>query len=352
MPQTDISVVIITRGRVQTISACLQSILQSGFQPFEILVGINGGDPLSMEALSRFKGRVQAILLPGLCRGEARNNLAARARGRWLCFLDDDTVLPEGYFSRLSALILRHQEAVVFGGGQTLSGEAGGFEKAVYALLGSSWGGGPFTERFAPVSGTRAAAAEKFILCNLTVDRLFLEERGLAFEGHLSSAEENLLLNRMAAAGAGMVLSEDLNLVHRRRKRLSQFIRQVFSSGRGRAQITALSPRGFAAFTLIPPAALVFAAAAAFFMPVLVLALSGAYLGVSLFFAVRLTGPLFLKCRVLALFPILHTAYACGWLFGLAEVASGKILRRARPLRCGCPENICDITPGSGAGKS
>ncbi|MDP2867159.1 MAG: glycosyltransferase, partial [Elusimicrobiota bacterium] len=228
-----LSVIVITRGRPALLRACLESILAGGAGP-EIMVGVNGADPASAEVLASFPA-VTAIALPRRCRGEARNALAALATGRWLCFLDDDTLVPPGYFERLAAVIKANPAAAVFGGGQALAPGAGGFESAVYALLSSPWGGGPFTERFSPVTGTRAAGPEKFILCNLTLDREFMRDRGLAFYGHLTSAEENLLLNRMARAGARMVLSGDLNIVHRRRSGLAAFAGQVFSSGRGRA---------------------------------------------------------------------------------------------------------------------
>ncbi|HAF94761.1 MAG: hypothetical protein A2021_00455 [Elusimicrobia bacterium GWF2_52_66] len=339
MSEPEISVIIITRNRPEMLSDCLGSVTAALPENIEVLAGVNGPDERAFEVIARFPG-VRAVPLPGICRGEARNALAAGARGRWLCFLDDDTVLPENYFLRLSALISRHSDAAVFGGGQTLSTAALSFEKAVYALLGSPWGGGPFTERFSPVSGTRAAGPEKLILCNLTMDRLFLEAHGLAFEGHLTSAEENLLLNRMAAAGAEMILSGDLNLVHRRRNNPAQFARQVFSSGRGRAQITALSPKGFAPFTLLPPLAFASALAAALFMPYFFAIMAAIYLTASFIFAFSLNAETAVKRRVLALFPVLHAAYACGWFFGALEGMAGKIFSRPRPWRCGCPKSL------------
>jgi hypothetical protein len=155
----------------------------------------------------------------------------------------------------------------------------------------------------------------------------------------VSSAEENLLLNRMAAAGAKMVLSGDLNLVHRRRGDLRSFIRQVFSSGRGRAQITALSSCGFDAFTLLPPAALtaglllMYPRPAVMGRAVLVYALCCAAA------AVLSAAPRRLKPAVAALFPLLHAGYAAGWLYGGGEALLEIIFRRRKPARCRCEGN-------------
>jgi len=329
---TAVSAVILTRGRPDLLRACLRSVLAAG-KPLEILAGVDGEDPASARVLAEFGGSVRSVQLARMCRGEARNRLASLARGRWLCFLDDDTVLPAGYFDRLEALILANPGAAVFGGGQLLSPAAGRFESAAYALLSSPWGSGPFRERFSPVFGTASAGPGKFILCNLTLDSRFLREHGVAFEGHLTSAEENLLLGRMAAAGAVMVLSGDLNLVHRRRCGLSAFLRQVFSCGRGRGQITLMSPKGFSVFTLLPPAALAALLAAG---PARALLPAAVYSACCLLAALLSGGTLWRRLAVLPLFPALHGAYAAGWLCGAAEELLERFFRRRNPGRCYC----------------
>lgn len=330
-----ITAVILTRGRPALLAECLGSF--GAARPDEVIVGVDGGDPATEALLAGLPG-VKTVLLPRSCRGEARNALAALASRRWLCFLDDDVVLPAGYFDRLRGLISRHPGAAVFGGGQGLHPAAGRFETAAYLLLSSPWGSGPFRPRFAPVEGEAGAGPEKFILCNLAVDSRFLGERGLRFEGHLSSAEENLLLNRMAAAGAGMVLSEGLNVAHRRRGGLAAFLAQVFQSARGRGQITALSPRGFCAFTLLPPLALLSAAALALLRPSALPPLAAAYAAACAGAALLTRAPLSARAALAPLFACLHAAYAAGWLAGLAEGAAGRLFPGVRPARCRCSD--------------
>lgn len=334
-----ISVIIITRGRPALLEACLESLRRAG-PARQILVGIDGEDPASAALLGRYGAwpELEAVQLRRSCRGEARALLAARAAGRWLCFLDDDTEVPPGYLDRLAALIGSNPGVSVFGGGQALHRDAGYFETAVYALLSGPWGGGPFTSRFSPARGTAAAGPEKFILCNLALDGDFLRERGLSFEGHLSSAEENLLLGRMAAAGARMAQSGELNLVHRRRAKPAAFLRQVFCSGRGRGQITALSPRGFSAFTLLPPAALAGAALSAAYAPGLLAPAAGIYLTVSLLAAALSPAPPAVRPALLPLYPALHGCYAAGWAAGLIEGLVEKASGSLRPRRCRCSE--------------
>lgn len=334
-----ITVILITRRRPGLLKACLESLMAAG-PVDEILAGIDGEDPETAGLLEEYRAArgLRSVQLSRACRGEARGALVSMARGRWLCFIDDDTELPPGYFLRLRELIAANPGTAVFGGGQRAHPGAGYFERAVYALLASPWGGGPFTSRFSPAEGTAPAGPEKFILCNLTLDGAFLRERGLRFEGHLTSAEENLLLNRMAASGAGMLLSGELNLVHRRRSSPAAFMGQVFGSGRGRGQITALSPRGFSAFTLLPAAALCGACAAAMAAPRLFWLAAAVYSAVSAVSAVFSEAPARARAAVFALYPALHGAYALGWLAGLAEGLFEKILGRHRPRRCRCAQ--------------
>ncbi len=334
MPGAEISVIILTRGRPELLARCLESLRAAGV-PGEVLVGIDGADPASSGVLGKFPG-TRAVQLPRGCRGEARNELVRLASGRWLCFLDDDTVLPPGYFWRLRALIEAGGGFSVFGGGQELYSGAGRFERAVYRLLRSRWASGPFTPRFAPVSGSYEAGPGKFVLCNLTLDREFLAARGLSFEGHLSSAEENLLLGRMAADGARMLLSGDLNLVHRRRTSAGAFVRQVFSSGRGRGQITVQARSGFCAFTLLPPAALAAGPVLAAAAPGTACALGLLYLSACAVSAVLSGEGASDAPLVFCLYPALHAAYGAGWIFGALEELLETFRGRARPARCRC----------------
>lgn len=336
MTERGISVIIVTRDRPLLLAECLKSLRAAGGTA-ETLVGIDGSDRASVSVLDKFSDVCRVVQLPRSCRGEARNVLAAQARGRWLCFLDDDVVLPEGYLDRLTALIEKNPGVSVFGGGQRLHPEAGCFERAVYSLLASPWGGGPFTSRFTPAEGTRLTDPEKLILCNLTIDGGFLARHRLSFEGHLSSAEENLLLGRMSAAGAKMVLSGEIDLVHRRRTGPAAFARQVFGSGRGRGQITAADTSGFSAFTLLPPAGLLFAAILVFWRPYFFAALASMYISVCAFSSVFSRAGAYGMPLVLLLYPVLHIGYAAGWLFGLLEGLGGKIIG-GRPARCRCSE--------------
>jgi len=338
------SVIIITRGRAEMLKRCLDALCSGSERvPDEIVVAVNGEDLVTLQmlvAMAASRPFVKVLDLPGFCRGEARNEAMKAARGDWYCFFDDDTIVAPGHFWHLEELITEFSDAVVFGGGQTMDYENSGiFERTIYRVMASPFGSGPFISRFTPAQDTYLTASENLILCNLCVKKEFLKSAGLSFEGHLTSAEENLLLNKMAALGAHMVLSARLNIVHRRRTSLERFIRQVFGSGAGRAQITLYDRAGYNLFTLLPPSALAAAAIGLIIYPRGSLQMLAAYALMAVFFSVRIglaewdRRAFFIALKA---FPGLHLAYALGWFCGIWGVISDRMNGRVRPSRCVC----------------
>jgi glycosyltransferase involved in cell wall biosynthesis len=117
---TDISVIICS-NRLQRLAAVLESACALDVPPgleWELVVVANGGQTPSAEASAPFAGRlpVRAVdePVPGLC--PARNRGSAEARGRYLCWTDDDVLLDRGWLAAYAAAFARHPEAAVFGG--------------------------------------------------------------------------------------------------------------------------------------------------------------------------------------------------------------------------------------------
>jgi glycosyltransferase involved in cell wall biosynthesis len=87
-----VSVVIPTRNRPDMVVRAVRSVLRQTFASFEIIVVIDGPDPLTEQRLTAIDDeRLNTILLTKSAGGsEARNTGARNARGEWVAFLDDD----------------------------------------------------------------------------------------------------------------------------------------------------------------------------------------------------------------------------------------------------------------------
>ena len=114
----DVSIIVVSYNTSAMTCACLASVLeQTRRVRHELLVVDNGSTDGSPVAISCRFPRVSLAALRRNVGFAAANNLAARgARGRWLLFLNPDTVVLDGAIDRLLAFAHQHPEADVFGG--------------------------------------------------------------------------------------------------------------------------------------------------------------------------------------------------------------------------------------------
>lgn len=117
----DITVLICTRNRADRLRNVLASAAQmripDGLQ-WELVVVDNGSSDNTAEValsfIDRLPVRVAREDKAGL--SHARNRGVAEARGRYICWTDDDVVIDEGWLAAYAAAFARHPEAAVFGG--------------------------------------------------------------------------------------------------------------------------------------------------------------------------------------------------------------------------------------------
>ena len=88
------SIIIPTHNRPSHLAACLESIVHQTYPSslYEVIVIDDGSKTAIAPVVSKFHDRVNLILLTQLNQGpaSARNTGAAKARGRYLAFTDDD----------------------------------------------------------------------------------------------------------------------------------------------------------------------------------------------------------------------------------------------------------------------
>jgi hypothetical protein len=91
-----VSVVIPSHNYAHFLGEAIQSALDQGYRPIEIIVVDDGSTDDTPAVLGRFAGRVQALRLDGVGVSAARNAGLARATGEYVIFLDADDLLAPG----------------------------------------------------------------------------------------------------------------------------------------------------------------------------------------------------------------------------------------------------------------
>ena len=215
--------------------------------------------PPEQETLASFESLKQSIssktpleilIARGRMPSLQRNVAAAEARGRWLYFLDDDSVVDRQTWVKLSSWLERRDADVV--GGPNICPDSASFLQSVFAvLLGSFLTFGPSRARYVSVGAVRRANEKELILCNLLIRKQAFEKAG-KFDESLYPNEENALMESIENHG-GQLWYDPAFLVWRYpRQSLSAFGRMLFRYGSGRAQQFRKYPSAGSLLNMVP----------------------------------------------------------------------------------------------------
>jgi glycosyltransferase involved in cell wall biosynthesis len=114
-PVARVSVVIPTRNRPELVRRAVESVLAQTHRNFEVIVVIDGPDPVTESALREVMDqRLHVLPLPESLGGsDARNAGIAASSGEWVAFLDDDDEwLPERLARQLAHPAARPEQPV------------------------------------------------------------------------------------------------------------------------------------------------------------------------------------------------------------------------------------------------
>ncbi len=331
-----ISIILVTHHRKGVLARCLQSLkeaikMESGFY-YEFVIGVNGPDPESKNLLLKFKKEVTHI--PFVIRefdspktpASARNILLHEAQGEWIYFIDDDAFVDVMFFNHFARRLQQVPRFCVLGGPNLTPPHATGFQNNTGLVLSSRLATFFSKDRYR-VSGTfRPCGEDSLILCNLFVKKEILPEN--PFEEKLICAEENYFLHQMLLKEHSLYYDPDLFVWHERRPNVNHLSFQVFKYGRGRGQSAVKDIK------ILKPAHLLPSLCALYTVVILVMIFFHKRMDIALFVPFIIYSLLCLTAayrtqrnnqvpvtlgrtlQLASLFPVVHTSYGGGLLWG------------------------------------
>ncbi len=315
------SVILVTRDRKEELEAALDSLAaQQG--SFEVIV-VDDGSRDGTEAM--LAGRPGVVVIRREVSGgpgRARNDGAARARGRALVFLDSDCRALPGWLPAMLAPLER-QEVGAVGGAEALDPEEPLLGRVFHFVLTS-----PLTTgRIRGGLGGRAAKYRPRSY-SLAVRRADFERMG-GF-APMRHGEDIDFVTRIERLGLALVHAPDARVHHRRRSTWRGFSAQLRAMGRARTALALVDRRHLELFYLLPPVGLVLAAvlaAAAAVFPAARIVAAAALSALLLYLAVVgvVAAVALRSVAALALAPLAflvqQASYGAGFLRGLVAGA-------------------------------
>ncbi|WP_298267841.1 glycosyltransferase family 2 protein [Geobacter sp.] len=287
---------------------------------FTIIIPVKPGGRVA--ALDRLRAvdypadRYEVLVAEGRRPSCQRNRAAARARGEYLYFLDDDSLTSSDFLRRAA----RHCEApaVAAVGGPSLTPPSDSVpQRAFGAAFASLLGGGSVRNRYRRTGAVRETDDSELILCNLAFRKdLFLAAGGL--DERLYPNEENELMARLRRQGLRLVHDPALAVFRSQRPNIRAFVRQLFTYGRGRAEQIHLGGGGGVS-NFVPSLFLLYLCALPFLGGPWAIPLGGylaAVLLSSLMEGAR-SGDGRVSLFLLLVYPALHLSYGAGVIRGL-----------------------------------
>lgn len=218
------SIVIPTYSRPDQLGTCLQALSGLAYPPdrLEVLVVDDGGEVPLDAVVTPFRSDLALTLIrqPNAGPAAARNTGAARARGEFLAFTDDDCLPDPDWLMDLAQILSRAPESMV--GGTTLNAASSLYSatsQLILEVVYRHYNANPLRARFV-ASNNMALSARGF------------REIG-GFDPGFRTAEDRDLCDRWLHRGSRIIFTPTAKVRHVRHLNARAFCRQHFEYGRG-----------------------------------------------------------------------------------------------------------------------
>lgn len=209
------SIVIVTYNRKKDLEKCLAAIKrQSCAYPYEVIVVFNG-ELSYLEKTKTSHPTAKIFYTPSVLPSAARNFGISKCQGEYILFLDDDCILPPGYFQHLKF----DGSWDIMGGPDQTPEDANEFQQTLGQVLASPFCMGKTYLRHSnnSKSGIINSDESKLILCNLWFNAKIFTAEGNRFDSELYRNEESFLLKKLKLEGKILKYNPSLFVYRNRR---------------------------------------------------------------------------------------------------------------------------------------
>jgi glycosyltransferase involved in cell wall biosynthesis len=226
------SIIIPTHSRRTQLSACLDAVQRLRYPAtrFEVIVVDDGSDPPVEGVEAQRRGRLDVTVLRQSQFGPAaaRNAGAARAKGEFLAFTDDDCMPEPEWLRALAAHLVAHADHMV--GGRTINA----LPDNPYATASQE-----IIDVVYRYYNVEAAQPRFFTSNNLALSAEGFRAIG-GFDPAFKTSEDRELCDRWLHRGGTLAYVADARVLHAHPLTLGSFWRQHFRYGRGAFRFYAL----------------------------------------------------------------------------------------------------------------
>jgi|GEM_PF-1872280 len=217
-PPPLVSIIILCCGQIAFTRLCLESVLRNTRQPYELILIDNGSTDGTADYLRSFGNRLGPtrveVILNATNRGfpAGCNQGLSRAAGEYVLFLNNDTIVPNGWLDTLVAVAARDASGRSLVGAVTNNASPPHPVPVTYRTLD---GIEPFAERWAAEHRREIAIVSRLSAFCLLGKRSFIASLGGFDERYgIGLFDDDDLCLRAKAAGAELVLAHEVFVHH------------------------------------------------------------------------------------------------------------------------------------------
>jgi glycosyltransferase involved in cell wall biosynthesis len=235
---TFFSVIVPTYNRPRQLTGCLMALARLDYprDRFEVIVVDDGSDRALDSIIDPFRGVIDITLLRQSNAGPAlaRNAGAARARGRFLAFTDDDCLPADNWLCAAEARLLAAADPVIVGGRVVNALPANAFATASQLIVdvGCSYHNGDAERARFCTANNFAVAAEPFRALG-----------GFHADFRIAASEDREFCGRWLHRGQRIVYAPEAVVYHAHELTWRSFWQQHFTYGRGALRLQKIRSR-------------------------------------------------------------------------------------------------------------